>query len=598
MLLKTKERSNRRDELRIRTAAKFDGGLNLIDNDLSIDSKFAKRLINLIRDEDGSLGIRHGTQLFADLEADFQFTRIVDATYFERQIISVNEDGRIAATNGAGASAIIWNNTIAARLPGTPSGWGTTPRASFAEFRGHLVIANGYNKPLDITSAITCSYLVDAATGSNAFVPIARYVAVHGEYLIMAGDILDPSMLYIGARGTIGTFEGAPAPNDGVNVDMSVYIYTNSEITGLGSYRERLAVLFTDAIVTGQLGIYDGTTHEPDFDDPIPSVGTVQHQTVRFLGDELVFLDAGGVSKITRAFLNTQLQAGDFSQLIAPRLINALDLLDYTTREEAIFTLYDRVEQLFYVFIPNSDGRRQTCFVLKYIPALKIAAWSEITGWSFQCGLQSLEGRVFFCRDGKIFLLGNENDPTYRDFIDEQEAWTDSTNFDDQTGWTPISTLADPNTNGIGIPFDWTLPWTSLSNRMLQKQLKYVQLDTQGTSEFTLQLFVDNIFELRSDTGEPWSDGDLFSDGLGWIRETPAVDPALSMQFIAGEAINALAVQGQTLLNTVRRDTSDERLYKLPLKCKLLRLRFLGTARRKLRFNTISVSYLQGSIGR
>lgn len=57
------------DTIRTITLRDFDGLMVTADNDLNLQTKFAKRLINVVRGDDGALSVRQGTRLDIDLAA-------------------------------------------------------------------------------------------------------------------------------------------------------------------------------------------------------------------------------------------------------------------------------------------------------------------------------------------------------------------------------------------------------------------------------------------------------------------------------------------------------------------------------------------------
>lgn len=60
---------NRRQELlKTTTIREFDGGWNVVDNDLNLSSRFAKVLRNMHRSLDGAIQVRWGTRLFAKVD--------------------------------------------------------------------------------------------------------------------------------------------------------------------------------------------------------------------------------------------------------------------------------------------------------------------------------------------------------------------------------------------------------------------------------------------------------------------------------------------------------------------------------------------------
>ena len=59
----------RRQVLDSTTVRDFSGGLNIIDNELNLSSKYARVLDNILRLPDGSLGVRWGTEFIVDVNA-------------------------------------------------------------------------------------------------------------------------------------------------------------------------------------------------------------------------------------------------------------------------------------------------------------------------------------------------------------------------------------------------------------------------------------------------------------------------------------------------------------------------------------------------
>ena len=67
----TRKNGRRQNALRTTTLREFDGGWNVIDNDLNLSPKFAKVLTNVLRLKDGSIGVRPGCRMLRN----FRYTR-------------------------------------------------------------------------------------------------------------------------------------------------------------------------------------------------------------------------------------------------------------------------------------------------------------------------------------------------------------------------------------------------------------------------------------------------------------------------------------------------------------------------------------------
>jgi len=126
------------------------------------------------------------------------------------------------------------------------------------------------------------------------------------------------------------------------------------------------------------------------------------------------------------------------------------------------------------------------------------------------------------------------------------------------------------NGKGVPISFEWEMPWTDLHHRMNMKYMKYISFDTMGTASFTLRVYTDHIYQ---------------------YNQTDA--PTAQMDFIAGDVglLVPPVSQGGRL-------TADERLYAVPAKFNIMKLRFTGQATTPVRFVSISIGYLSGTIRR
>jgi hypothetical protein len=326
------------------TARDFSGGLDLVDSEFNLTSKYAVAGYNMVFNENGDLQVRWGTRLFATTGD----SRIVGMEYFYAYVIAVRADGTITATDASGVSVDIWNHDIAAALIGAPAEWSETPSVSFAQFLGELIIANGIDKPLVVSKTLVCQYLQDLGSGSNLFTPVAKYVVSHSNYVVMAGDPDYPGRLYISNAGTSGTWTGDAAPNDAITFDADKYAPdTVGEITGLATYRNKLVVFFAKYILTLTLGTYRTAAtpvHTPTVGDVIASYGAVSHKAIMSTGDSLLFMDYTGVASIRSTVFTTDILPDRASTLIDTAMQGALSKLSRTTLQQRCFVIYDRRE--------------------------------------------------------------------------------------------------------------------------------------------------------------------------------------------------------------------------------------------------------------
>ena len=582
------------------TIRDFSGGLNVVDNDLNLNNKFAKILDNMQRGIDGSNAVRPGTRLFASV-SDYMDV-IINCEYYNNFIVCVGSNGNVVKVNLNGVVSVIWNDEFASKLPGNPAGWSPTFFVSFAIFNGELIICNGINKPLIVNVSMTCSYLKDLADDSNANVPIARFVATHGRYLLMAGDLTigAEDTLYISNTDTSGTWTGASAPNDAVNVSLGSRVTSGSfVIKGIGKFRNTVMIFFEDVVLPGTLGTFVSSVHIPDFTDAFENIGAVSHRIIRTLNEDILFGSTSEMTAIKRALFTGSTSSEPISSLINPDYHAALNIIDNIgAQEDRIWSLWDNQSNNFMVFIPDSstvsDTIETTCFVFKVNKQLKIEAWQIWRNWNFRSGCQSALKKVFLTEDSDIYLLGEENENSttkiFKDFEGVQEMWDDNTPWEDYSGWNPV---ADTKDSGVPIKFTWELPWTDNNQRFLTKASRYINFDTIGNNRFTVEMFTDNNYASRTDLGEDWHGDPLkWDDTLGW--DVDVLDPALSMVFEGGDA-PGFGKDGYGSDFGGGRPTRLEQLFAWTSKYKLQKMRITGDAVKELKFVSITIAYQQGS---
>jgi hypothetical protein len=583
------------------TIREFDGGWNEIDNDLNLSSRYAKRFRNWYRAPDGSARIRFGTKLFVDMGSNFG--TIVNMYYFSTFLICVDVNGNINAVNGAGELFRVWDSTIAADLPTPADGWSTTAFASFATFNGELIVCNGVDSPVLITSTLDCSYLYDLADGNNLFVPIARYVITADRYLVMAGDLLFPDRVHISNIDTSGTWKGASDPNDGITFDFGSIVPGDFTIRGINFYRDNLVVAFDEVTVLLSLGVFTGSDHTPTIADVIDQHGAVSHRTIQSLGDDMLFTDQVGVPSIRRALFTGQVTPDRVSQLIDPAIQSELRKLSTIALEDGVFSVYNRRENQYMLFIPNhNDPTKVTetrCYAYNVIPALKVKSWSEYRGWYWASAARSSTGLVFFSQKNRIYQYGDDLDNKFHaEYILDQQAFGDDTAFTDNTGWKYSALATNPtDEGGIPINFDWQLPWADFGDRQLTKRSRSIHLDTFGDAEFNVDMFVDNELYNRQDLGEAFTDGTRFTDFFGWLGEEPIFNPALTGLFVGGEGPGFGASEFGFSFGDGR-VTNNELAIAWPAKYKIAKLRLHGNTMKPLRIVSIGLNYVVGNIGR
>lgn len=601
----TKKRRHPRSsgKMRSSTIREFGGGWNVIDSPVNLSTRYASVLKNWYRKSDGSQAIRFGTKYVSDIK-DVTSGDILNVEYFGGYLITPTLDGEIAKVDSDGTATVLFNETIANSLPGAPSGWSNgLDICTFTEIKGSLILCNGIDKPLEVKEDLTVRYLQDLAIGTNINTPIGRYCTTVSDYLVIAGVPDEESVIYIGAKGTVGTFVGDDAPNDGISLDLGAYAPEESKvIRGVSSFRNTLYVHFLTTTLQVVLGEYDEDgNHVPRVAETIQKFGLLSHRCAIPVVNDLLFGDVIGTNTIRKNLLSGLVEPSRLSELIAPEYQNQIAQLSQDEQLNQIFAVHDRLNGHYMLFIPNMDGTVRT-FVFTFNESLRVKAWSEFIGWSWAAATSSALGRVYFTKGTRIYQYGNEafSEVYSADFLEEfDEAWGGGTAYvigdrildeDNDTVYicliahtSPVSgNFEDSRTAsplqweeyaGDDIEFDWEFPWTDTNSRAKLKRLNNLGFDTQGTSKFDIDVFVDNIYK----------DEDL------------EYDPALTMNYVGGDSPGYGG--GDQPYGGGRR-TTDERLWSHPVKFKIMKLRLHGLTKLPLRLISLTLLYADGKYGR
>jgi hypothetical protein len=591
-----------RSQLQTTTFRNFSGGLNTVADDLATELRFAKTLTNFRRNASGSQQLRFGQNLFTDI-ADTNNSPIVDQTYFNNRIVNVCADGKIVTVTDAGTKAIIWSAAIAALLPGAPGGWSTgLTLITFVPWRDKLIIHNGVDKPLIISSAFAVTYLQDAGTGSNTNVPIGKYGCIAANYHCVAGIAGSPTVIVISAQSTSGTFPGDPAPNDAISIDVGAYAPEGAaEIRGIAGYRSYLMVFLQQITLQVQLGVYDDATppnHTPKFPDNIPTFGLVGSRCVVKVDVDLIFAGLSGLANAEQnTFVTGQLNSSSQSAIIDNTYRSELGNLTDTQKKLNTFVVHDRLNNDLIILYPGGKA-----LVYTTNKKLNYKAWSTYSNMNWTCGCTSLLGRMFLTQGTKIFQSGNEvfGETYSADRVgDYNHDWGHSVGViagqlyrDTDTGlvYTSIVSHTTSATGtfeqertaipayweqyfGAEIPFEFELPWTGGRNSMQVKKIKYIQVVSKGTAEFTLEAYVDNLFKDENNN--------------------IVYDPALSTTFVGNDAPGYNYDLDVDPYGTGRR-SGEPRLWKFPVKFKSVKLRFIGSTRKPLTLVSMTFLFSRG----
>jgi len=552
------------------TVRQFEGGLNVADSDLNMEPRFARVLDNVERAADGSLAVRPGTRLFANFTTDT--SDIVNIYYFNSYIIAVQYSGNISRVAADGTVTPMYLPSTS--TPPWPPG---SVIVTFTIFNSDLIICNGRNKPLIIPGNpnnplyMTLQYLQDLATLSNINTPIGKFVVAHAQYLCIAGVETSPSTLYISSRGTSGTFQGDPPPNDSISLDLGSRISLGSSaITGLVAYRDKLIVTFERGVLPLNLGVYTGDpeTHAPTDDGFIEEFGCLAHRSLVSIGDDTFFCDNVGVNSIERIAMFNTLRPQRASYLIDPDIIDKLEHLTPNQITEYVFAVYDMRNKRYMLFVPVFDDDDNLIETIGYsytdMPLLKVKAWARLRGWTWRCATRTQLQNVIFGNGAKLYSYNY--DGVHASGSDETGVVAD---FVDDTDY-------EPDGQGIPVDFTWEMPWADFNRRMMSKQTKYIHIETTGRGVFTVDMYADRV--------------------------TTDVDgndaPLLSMDMVAGDSGGYGVGPWGSSPYGGGRVAKSEMLQPWPAKFNLAKFKFSGSTTMPIRFISITLQYQRASIRR
>ena len=580
----------------------FGGGWNAIDEDLSMPPRYQVSLINFHRTSSGSQAVRWGQNFVADVKSTHN-SPIVDGYYFNGRSVVVLEDGWILTVDNTGLVTAIWNSTISAALPGAPGAWTPTiTQVSFVPFRDTLIIHNGHDKPVSISSAFAVTYLQDLGSGSNTNVPIGKYGCVAANYHCVANTVAKATEVVISSKGTSGTFIGDPAPNDSTSFDVGAYAPEGAaSIRGIAGFRTYLLVFLQSVTIQVKLGVYDstGTKHTPQFPDTLPQFGLLGNRCIVTVENDLMFCGLSGLASARRNLYSPDTVMSDFlSSVVSPAYRSTVGALTDTQQLTDAFAVYDKLNNDFFLFTTGG-----IVLVYTFNTRLKMHAWSSFQDMDWDAGWASILGRVFLAKGTKIFLSGNSTFAGERFYADrlldrdysyaatgpafaandlvldttDGTIWKCLTTHPRNATYTTFALEREINPSmwsqylGNPITIEMELPWIDGKDPTKLKQLRYVTVATKGDAEFTFQAYVDN----------------LFKDVEGNV----VYDPALSMVFIGNDAYGYGYDDDPYGMG---RRSRDPRLYGFPVKFKSIKFRVEGSVSKKLELVNLSFLYARG----
>lgn len=581
----------------------FGGGWNTIFDDISMDPRFLANAKNVHRTPSGAATVRFGSHWYTELTEATDGALILDMEYFNGRLICVMTNGEVfAIDHPTPTKTKIWSSAIAVLLPGAPTGWSSgLTQCDFVPIRDQLIIHNGVDKPIIISSAFTTTYLNDLASGSNINTPIGKYGCVVSNYHCVAGVVTGSTEVYVSHTGAAGTFTGDAAPNDGIVFDVGAYAPDGAiSIRGIAGFRSNLLIFFQTQTLVVELGQFEGDVHKPKFPDSLPQHGLLGHRCIAKLSNDLMFNSIMGTSTARRNLFSGLYDSKHLNEYIEPDYRRRTSELSDVLQQKNTFSLYDQTEKTLSLYLP--DG---FVFVYSFSDELRYKGWSYYEDQQWTTGCTTLLGRVFFAKNNRIYLKGNNThagEAYAADKIaDRKGTWGNNFAYgvgdlllDAQLGnvWSCLiahnssttGTFAEDRVNkrtawelyeGLPIEFDMEMPWIDGRDPMNVKQLRFGKIGTKGSAEFTLKVYVDHLH--RDSEGEE------------------IYDPALSIDMIGQDADGYGADAGPM---GGGRPSNDGRLYSLPCKFKTIKFRFTGSAKKPLIIANQSYLFSKGKYRR
>lgn len=240
-------------------------------------------------------------------------------------------------------------------------------------------------------------------------------------------------------------------------------------------------------------------------------------------------------------------------------------------------------------------------YAFEYNKELKIKRWTRLRDMNWSCGAATQRGRIYFAKNARVFRYGNAEEPIYADQVSnyDQRTWANSTAYTAGTRVYDSSNLRtyvarvnhtsaasgtfqqyrDANLDtweeyqGEDIFWECETPWSDLQKRGNNKTMKYVAHDTEGSGQFDFSIYTNQAYR------DPYS---------------YALAPKHKLQFSAGK------VGGYGMIDPqgwgAGRRTREERVWPMPCKGKLFKLRYMGKTREPVKIISTTLFFLLGGI--
>ena len=238
-------------------------------------------------------------------------------------------------------------------------------------------------------------------------------------------------------------------------------------------------------------------------------------------------------------------------------------------------------------------------YIYHFVPAMKMQSWSRFKLMKVTCGCATIQGRAFvFDVNGNMLRYGSPDQPIYGDWLNYYDYLTWAAGktynvgervFDASDGLVykciasavsgaanfRAARLEDPDSweqyAGEPVKFAWELPWADFGTRQLTKALRFLHVDATGNAQFDVELFNDNLYRDVA---------------------TGTLIPARKITFVPNEAF---AFGGGIQTYGGGRRSREQRLWSMPVKFKILKIRASGGTVAPLSFSAFSFLYQRGA---
>lgn len=306
-------------------------GLNTQDSPLSNDVQFAAVADNVLVDSFGRLGARKGlvsvTNSVSLLEGNAP------------TVIHEYEDAGGGTTVLSIANGKLFKGDVSL-VDITPAGYSLTDENfTFVNFNDKCYIINDDHEPLVYTTAGGASLVSSVSFASGTFPQSSVGLGAFGRLWVAKSNVVYWSDLLIGEvwdSGSSGSLDLDKVWPDG-----------SDKIQGLATWNGYLIIFGYNSIVMYQ-GAEDPATMS--FADSISGIGCVEKNTIKPIGNDMLFMSARGLMALGRTIQEKSNPINDVSKNIRDDLLRL-----WQNETQRIRTVYSPVNSFYLMLFPTSN---------------------------------------------------------------------------------------------------------------------------------------------------------------------------------------------------------------------------------------------------